>query len=182
MITELKNPITENYKNMKKIVSGQNFPWYYLDKTVYGTDEDDMSMFYHCLLGRPAHEIDGEKVPALPRSASNYFQEFYYILKDILDFNNIDFEVIYRMNINLTLHSKFKESIPHIDSKLPHKVVIVYLNEFTKGRTIVLGEDNKKFYSNPKEDKVILFDGALTHYQECPDIDEKRIIMIANFQ
>ena len=81
MITELKNRITENYKNMKKIVSGQNFPWYYLDKTVYGTDEDDMSMFYHCLLGRPAHEIDGEKVPALPRSASNYFQEFYYILK-----------------------------------------------------------------------------------------------------
>ena len=38
MITELKNPITENYKNMKKIVSGQNFPWYYLDKTFYCTD------------------------------------------------------------------------------------------------------------------------------------------------
>ena len=37
------------------------------------------------------------------------------------------------------------------------------------------------FYSNPKEDKVIMFDGALTNYQECPDIDEKRIIMIANF-
>ena len=81
MITELKNPITENYKNMKKIVSGQNFPWYYLDKTVYGTDEDDMSMFYHCLLGRPAHEINGEKVPALPRSASSYFEYCYFIFK-----------------------------------------------------------------------------------------------------
>ena len=182
MITELKNPITENYKNMKNLILGNNFPWYFCDKTVYGTDEDDMSMFYHCLLGRPVHEIDGEKVPALPRSASNYFEEFYYILKDILDFNNINFEVIYRMNINLTLYSKLEKSIAHVDGNFPHKVVIVYLNNFTKGRTVILGENEQKFYSSPKENKVIMFDGKWSHYQECPDIDEKRIVMVANFQ
>ena len=47
------------------------------------------------------------------------------------------------MNINLTLHSKLKESIPHVDGNFPHKVVIDYLNEFTKGRTIVLGVDKQ---------------------------------------
>ena len=182
MITELKNPLTEDYKNLKNLVLSNKFPWYYCDKTVYGTDEDDMSMFYHCLLGRPVHEIDGEKVPALPRSASSYFEEFYYIFKNILDFNNIDFEVIYRMNINLTLYSKLEQSIPHVDGNFQHKVVIVYLNNFTKGRTIVLGEDKQKFYSNPKEDSVIMFDGAFTHYQECPDIEEKRLVMVVNFQ
>ena len=183
MITELKNPVTEDYKKLKELVSGNNFPWHYLEKTVFnGEDKDDMSMFYHCLLGRPVHEVNGEKVPALPRSASSYFEYCYFILKDILDYNNIDFEVMYRMNINLTLHSKLKESIPHIDSNLPHKVVIVYLNEFSKGRTVVLGEDEQKYYSNPKEDNVIMFDGKLTHYQECPDMDEKRIVMVVNLQ
>jgi hypothetical protein len=182
MITELKNPLTEDYKNLKNLVTGNNFPWHYLEKTVPTADGDDMSMFYHCLLGRPAHEINGEKVPALPRSASSYFEYCYFIFKDILDFNNIDFEVMYRMNINLTLHSKLKESIPHVDTSLQHKVVIVYLNEFTKGRTVVLGEDEQKFYSNPKEDNVIMFDGKHTHYQECPGKHEKRIVMVANFQ
>ena len=107
--------------------------------------------------------------------------ECYFILKEILDCNNINFEVMYRMNINLTLHSKIKESVPHIDLNLPHKVVIVYLNSFTQGRTIVLSEDQQKIYSNPKEDNVILFDGKLKHYHECPDVGEKRIVMVANF-
>ena len=59
MITELKNPLTEDYKNLKNLVTGNNFPWHYLEKTVPTADGDDMSMFYHCLLGRPAHEING---------------------------------------------------------------------------------------------------------------------------
>ena len=128
------------------------------------------------------HEIEGRKYPAIPESNSDYFLNCYFILKEILDCNNINFEVMYRMNINLTLHSKIKESVPHIDSNLPHKVVIVYLNSFTQGRTIVLSEDQQKFYSNPKEDNVIMFDGKHTHYQECPGKHEKRIVMVANFQ
>ena len=71
---------------------------------------------------------------------------------------------------------------PHTDLNLPHKVVIVYLNTFSKGRTVVLGEDGQKFYSNPKENGVIMFDGKLTHFQESPNKDEKRIVMVANFQ
>ncbi len=182
MIIELKNPITEEYKNLKNIVSGNKFPWYYLDKTVSTTDKKDMGFLAHCLLGRPTHEADGKKVPAIPESSSTYFYQCYFILKEILDFNNINFEVMYRMNINMTPHSSIESSVPHTDLNLPHKVVIVYLSEFSKGRTIVLGEDKQKFYSNPKEDNVIMFDGKLTHYQECPNIDEKRIVMVANFQ
>ena len=30
MITELKNPLTEDYKNLKNLVSGNNFYWNYL--------------------------------------------------------------------------------------------------------------------------------------------------------
>jgi len=27
-----------------------------------------------------------------------------------------------------------------------------------------------------------MFDGKLTHYQESPAIDDKRVVMVANFQ
>ena len=68
----------------------------------------------------------------------------YFILKEILDFNNINFDVVYRMNLNLVLHNALKESVPHTDLNLPHKVVIVYLNSFQNGRTIVFDKNNKK--------------------------------------
>tara|TARA_R110002153_G_scaffold243271_1_gene398572 strand:+ start:44 stop:589 length:546 start_codon:yes stop_codon:yes gene_type:complete len=181
MITELKNPITKEYKNLKELVSGPYLHWFYLDKTTDSKNKD-LSFFSHNLLSRQVHEIEGNKVPAIPVSTSPYFEKCYFILKEILDYNNISFEVMYRMNINLTLHSEIKESIPHTDLNLPHKVVIVYLNEFTKGRTIVLREDKQKIYSNTKEDNVIMFDGKLAHYQESPDIYDKRIVMVANFQ
>lgn len=181
MIKNLKNPVTENYKKLKNTVLSNNFPWYYLDKTVSDTDEEDMGFFAHCLLGRPTHQSYGKQVPPIPERVSTYFDECYFILKEILDFNNIDIEVMYRMNINMTPHSTVKSSIPHIDLNFPHKVVIVYLTKFSQGRTIVLGEDNQKFFSNPKEDNVIMFDGKLEHYQECPDIGEKRIVIVANF-
>ena len=74
MITELKNPVTEDYKKLKELVSGNNFPWYYLDKTVSNTDKKDIGFFAHCLLGRPTHEVDGKKVPAIPES-SNFFTQ-----------------------------------------------------------------------------------------------------------
>ena len=151
MITKLKNPITEDYKNLKKLIFGNNFPWYYLDKTVSTTDKKDMGFFAHCLLGRPTHEVDGKKVPAIPESSSSYFHQCYFILKEILDFNNINFEVMYRMNINMTPHSSIESSVPHTDLNLPHKVVIVYLSEFSKGRTIVLGKDKESFIQIQKK-------------------------------
>ena len=86
------------------------------------------------------------------------------------------------MNLNLTLHSSVKQSTPHIDLPLTHKVIIIYLSSFEEGRTIVLDKNNKKMYSKAKEDNIIMFDGKLTHYQESPGIDDKRVVMVANFQ
>jgi hypothetical protein len=182
MITELKNPITNEYKNLKKFVLTTNVPWYYHDQTVPSQKNKDIPFFSHGLLGRPVHEIEGKKYPAIPEKNSNYFEKCYFVLKEILDFNNINFDVMYRMNLNLVLHNSLQESLPHIDLKLPHKVIIVYLNSFQNGRTIVLNKDNKKYFSYPKEDGAIMFDGKFNHCHEPPALDEKRLIMIANIQ
>ena len=188
MITNLKNPMTEEYKDMKKIILSEELSWHYSAATTEDGDRansdpnlknTDMPFFSHMLLGRPQHENDRVAVPYI---ASSYFEKCYFILKEILDFNNIHFDIVYRMNLNLTLHSSIKESIAHIDLNLPHKVIIIYLSSFENGRTIVLDENNKKIYSEAKEDNIIMFDGKLSHYQESPKIDNKRAVMVANIQ
>ena len=181
MITYLKNPITENYKELKKSVFSDRISWHYNATTTTNnpnSKKQDMEFFSHMLLGRPQHENDRIAVPYV---SSAYFEKCYYILKEILDFNNIPFDVVYRMNLNFTLHSSVKESTPHHDLKFPHKNIIIYLSSFKNGRTIVLDKNNKKMYSEAKEDNIIMFDGELAHYHESPDKDDKRIVMVANF-
>ena len=180
MITELKNPITNEYKNLKEFVLTTNFPWYYHDQTVPNQKNKDFPFFSHGLLSRAAHEIEGKKYPAIPKKNSDYFETAYFILKEILDFNNFKFNIVYRMNLNLTFHTEIKTSQAHTDLGLPHKVVIVYLNTVENGRTIVLDETNQKHYSEPKENKVIFFDGKYKHYQESPGMYDQRIVMVAN--
>ncbi len=181
MIEKLLNPKTENYKDLKNIILTEKIAWYYHNKTTLSKDQD-IDFFSHALLSRPQHENNGIQVPAVSSPNSVYFEKCYFILKEILDFNNINFDVVYRMNLNLTLHNTLKESLPHTDLNLPHKVLIIYLNQFKNGKTIVLDKNNKKFYSNPKEDGVIIFDGKLLHYHETPELHEKRLVMVANFQ
>jgi|TARA_R110000822_G_C15114255_1_gene473288 hypothetical protein len=182
MIKELANPVTDNYKDFKKNLLSNTMPWFYYDKTTTKSSNKDMPFFSHILLRRPDRGTEEEPKIPISEIGSTYFQTAYLILKEILDFNNINFNIVYRMNLNLTLHSEIKESQPHTDFCLPHKVVIVYLNEFEEGRTIVLNDKNKKFYSQPKENKVIIFDGKHEHYQESPSLHDQRIVMVANIQ
>jgi len=180
MIKELKNPVTNDYENFKKILLSDKMPWFYYDKTVPESPHQDMPFFSHILLRRP--DIGTEETPTIPISniGSTYFETAYFILKEILDFNNVKFNIVYRMNLNLTFHTEIKASQAHTDLGLPHKVVIVYLNTVENGRTIVLDETNQKNYSEPKENKAIIFDGKYKHYQESPGMYDQRIVMVAN--
>ena len=182
MITKLKNPVTENYKNLKNIILTEQMGWFYQSKTTFNSKDKDIDFFSHELLRSPQHENNGIQVPAISIPNSDHFERCYFILKEILDFNNINFDVVYRMNLNLVLHNALKESVPHTDFNLPHKVVIVYLNSFQNGRTIVFDKNNKKSFSDPKEDGAIIFDGKFNHCVEPPALNEKRLIMVANIQ
>ena len=182
MIKELKNPITDNYKNLKKEIFSEDMPWYYYEKTVSELETQDIPFFSHMLLRRPLEEMDGMPAPLISIPTSKYFEKCYHVLKEILDYNEVYFDVVYRMNLNLTLNNSIKESIPHTDFCLPHKVVIIYLSEFSDGRTVVLDEKNKKYYSNPSLDQGIIFDGKYKHFHECPLINEKRVVLVANIE
>jgi len=180
MITAIENPLLYEYKKLKELVLSNTMPWYYYDKTVPEFETQDIPFFSHILLKRPDEGEEDVPAPLISVPTSPYFEQCYNVIKQILDYNNIHFNILYRMNLNLTLNSTIKESMPHTDFCLPHKVVIVYLTAFNKGRTIVLDKINEKHYSTPDEDSVIIFDGEYTHYHECPDVNEKRIVLVAN--
>jgi len=182
MIKILKNPLTTNYQELKKEVFSNKMPWYYYDKTVPESQTQDIPFFSHILLRRPDEEFNGVSAPLISIPTSPYFETCYYVLKEILDYNEVYFDVVYRMNLNLTLNSTIKESVPHTDLCLPHKVVIIYLNEFSDGRTIVVDDNNEKNYSSPVLDEGIIFDGKHTHFHECPRRDEKRVVLVANVE
>ena len=102
MIKELKNPITDNYKDLKKEIFSEDMPWYYYEKTVSELETQDIPFFSHMLLRRPLEEMDGMPAPLISIPTSKYFEKCYHVLKEILDYNEVYFDVVYRMNLNLT--------------------------------------------------------------------------------
>jgi len=89
MITELKNPVTENYKELKNIILTEQMGWFYQSKTTFNSKDKDIDFFSHELLRSPQHENNGIQVPAISIPNSDHFERCYFILKEILDFNNI---------------------------------------------------------------------------------------------
>ena len=183
-IQKLKNPLTEDYFNYKDyVLSDGNIPWFFKNRTTYfsetykGDKPIDIGYFSHTLVDRPHQEHEYKY--AIPKVDSSLFKQSYLILKSILNYNNITLNVLYRLNLNLTLHQTPSKSVYHIDLPYPHKIFILYLNTCS-GETFVKVKD-QELKSKPKEDKVIVFDGKYKHCQGVPKLDEKRVILVANY-
>jgi hypothetical protein len=171
LIQELKNPITENYITLKNSILSESFPWY----SKITTRESQGTTFYsHMFLKRPS-----EKNP-FSEIVSNYFDQAYRILLEILKYNNLHINYFLRINANIT--HNYGSGIacsPHYDHDFPHKNLLIYLNQ-ASGPTVVINPENKtEEYFHPKEDAIITFEGKHYHYQ--PDVGERRIVLVATY-
>jgi len=185
MIRELKNPCTQEYKTLKTYVQGPDMPWYYHSTTVapptikhIGEEEDllDIPFYSHTLLQRP----NSARGKLYSEITSTIFEMAYEVLKQILEYNDINVSVIYRLNFNSTCYSKNKKSYYHKDlDDIPHENIIIYMSKFGDGETYVK-DGEKEILSTPTEDGVILFGGSLYHCQAVPKEDERRIVMVGN--
>ena len=91
--------------------------------------------------------------------------------------NNINADCIYRMNFNLTYNQQSEETSPwHVDHDFDNKVLLVYLTKFSGGQTAV-DAGNKIYLSEPKEDKIITFDGNYKHCAYQPKKNERRVVL-----
>ena len=88
--TLYKAPDTLQYREMKRFVVGNDFPWYWTDFTVKNSELSDFNQdgFYsHVLLARPRWEnISGT---LFPTPASNYFEKIYPAIAYLLSLINI---------------------------------------------------------------------------------------------
>ena len=168
----LKNPKTDTYKNFKNLVLSGDFPWFRVAHTAYEDYQEgheDFSFLSHKFLTRPLDSCLYSKVN------SQYVEPMQQVFREIAYSNNIDPQVIYRMNANAVYPTENNLPSPvHVDHTFPHNNMIIYLTDPQGGSTIVEG---KEYMAN--EDDVLIFDGK----PHCarPPRKEVRIVLVITF-
>ena len=170
-IIELKNPLTNNYQELKRNILGTEFPWVWTnqaDGVKEGSIYDNFPIYTHSFLYRPTAEC------RYPKETDPNCHIFHAVVVEIMKYNNINIDMIYRMCANC-VHPTEK-NIPgpeHVDHLFPHKNLIVYLNNFKGGATWCGGETY-----NGKEDDIITFEGRDKFY---PPVDNRRVVLVATY-
>lgn len=175
MLTKLINPKTENFKQLKDYVLGFEFQWQWMENSVIGTPSpnghESFGYYTHCFLGAPGG-FNGKLLYSFP--SSKFVDRVQDVILEILNYNNIYPEIIFRIHANCVHPTKTgKPGIPHTDHNFPHKNVLIYLTDTHSGDTIV-GED---LFSG-KEDDAIIFEGE--HYH-IPPTEGRRIVLVATY-
>jgi hypothetical protein len=193
MIRILKNPLTENYINLKNEVLGVDFSWYYYGtstRSQYNSGEH-FPFYMHTPLIKP---INGE--PSKINSAC--YDKCITVLAEIFDFNQIKVETLYRIAFNSSFHHPIRYGDPHVDHLFPHNNIIIYLNPDIKGSTFIFKEKFSKDYLESsfaydnhslqieeeikaEEDKVLIFDGFRFHTHGYTDPSKRRVILVATY-
>jgi len=176
VISKLRNPLRESYQTFKELVNGQEFPWYYYEHSVEGKNDDfDNLPFYgHTILARPGY---GDALYSTPMSP--YIELANLVLSDIFEYNNIDVNVVHRINVNCTHWSSDLPSVPHVDHDFPHKNLVVYLSGFDFGETCLWKDGKCVSRYIPVEDGIITFEGL--HNIEQPRVGCRRIVLVATY-
>jgi hypothetical protein len=173
LIKELKNPLTEEYLSLKQTIFSNEFPWY-AGNTTDGLGAFATFFYSHTILLRPTISWP------VSRPISDHVVVTTKILKEILNYNDIEINYFIRININDTFNSGGGLACdPHVDHDFPHKNLLIYLNN-SSGPTVVIDpRTNQEEYFHPQEDVIITFEGKHCHYQ--PDIGKRRTVLIATY-
>jgi len=184
-IVRLTNPKTRLYKEVKSYILSGRFPWYFHEQQHPDEYHDDnpnakhmfvhpkmnldklghVPMHNHGFLGRP------EPLPRL--EDVEYLPMVYGMMKEILSYNRIHPEVVYRIAANqVRPNSNIDTTHIHIDHYFPHKNMLIYFTD-AGGETII--EDD---YHDPQEDDVIVFEGYHTH--NVPKL-KTRVVLVATY-
>lgn len=182
MIKKINNPKTKEYLLMKQEIFTPNFSWYWNSESVPKDPKNNslehisIPFLSHGIIVRPK---DDSEYSIFPKINSQYSDIFNVILDQIFDCNQIDFNCVLRINVNLTIPLVGVEKTrSHVDHNFPHKNLLIYLNN-SDGDTILCDDEEKVLdTSSPIEDKVILFEGK--HYHYLPS-KGRRIVIVCTF-
>jgi hypothetical protein len=95
--------------------------------------------------------------------------------------NNIKFQKIYRAALNVWTFDEEKIGPLHVDHKFPHKIFLMYLNNFSDGSTYIENNETKKITEIKAEKfKVVVFNGESHAVGSCKN-RERRAVLIVSF-
>ena len=166
MIQILDNPKFKEYMSVKDMILDETFPWNWKSETL--DDANDFGFHYHGFLVRPNKQF------YYPQATSQRTKYVHDAIVEILNFNQIDFQFIWRIcanSVNPTETGSY--SRPHVDHPWPHKNLLIHLNDPNGGETIVDGELNIG-----EEDQAIVFEGMHFH---APPTRDRRVVIVATF-
>ena len=202
MIQELINPKTDTYLKIKDTVLGVGFPWYFNSSTIILESHttklkkakiNPLGFYGHSVLMRS--DLPNDQ----PVKNSSCFEDCLTTMREILNYNSIEYKGFYRINFNATHYIDDNlVSDPHVDHAHPHYNMLIYLNSGITGNTILykekypndIGESYVPFYENnlqieeeiiPEEDKVVIFSGDIFHSQRYPEKHNRRIVLVSTF-
>ena len=179
LIEQLENPCTDEYEKLKEFVLSEQMKWNFYESTYSDrtdkTQTKEIPLHSHMIMQRPYP-------PEIPYSIikSDLFLQVDDVVRQIFSYNKMRVYVIYRINFNATFFNKSTQTTPwHTDLDIPHKNLIIYMNKFKSGQTLVKkGDVIEK--SSPKEDEIIMFDGDLDHCHTVPKEDDRRVVLVVN--
>ncbi len=180
MITKLKNPKTDSYRNVKDYILSKQFPWYRASNMVSNTDEPiivengishhNIPFFSHIVIRKP---VPNQKYPII---FDEWISEFDAVINEIFDYNNLQLNCIYRMSVNLVQYTKEELLTPlHRDHPWPHNNILIYMTD-AGGETIC---EDKSF--DPSEDDIIIFSGYPERHCYKTSTKKDRIVMVATY-
>ena len=178
-IRKLENPRTEEYNLLKSEILSMNFLWKYLEHTTSPEDDDVYSnnpVYQHCIVSG----VDVNPNFLIPQIESQYAELVFTIIRQIFDYNNIDYTQIHRCVINQIHYYDGIPSPPHIDHSFYHKNVLIYLNDFDDGDIGVYDEENHLQRYKPLEDDIVTFDG-LYHSVYQPAPKQRRVVIVFTY-
>ena len=168
----LKNPKTDTYKNFKNLVLSADFSWFRMAHTAFEDHQEgheDFPFLSHRFLTRPLNSCLYTKVN------SSHVDEMERVFREIAYANDIDPQVIYRMNANAVYPTENNLPSPlHVDHDFPHNNMVIYLTDPQGGSTMVEGKEYMA-----QEDDVLIFDGK-SHCARPPRKDV-RIVLVITF-
>ena len=182
-IKKLKNPKTKEYNILKKEILSMNFPWNYRESTnpVDNIDNNEFTpnpVYQHTIVA--GADVNPEFL--IPVVESRYAEPMFCIIRQILDYNRIEYTQIHRCVVNQLHYWDGRPSPPHLDHHtFYHKNCLVYLNSFDKGEISLYDENCELMESyKPYEDDIVTFDGYNHSVNQC-EPKQRRVVIVFTY-
>ncbi len=162
--------LTEEEKEYLDFVNSSEFPFF----LQFGTENH--LTFTHTMMRRNSLGL-----PVSGKINSSQYKFCIPIFERFCKETDIIVNNILRAAINVVGYEPFKNGDIHEDHNFPHKVFLMYLNEFDDGYTYLFDHDhNLKYAVVPKKNRAVVFD-SVPHANGFCKPKQKRIVFVVTF-